>query len=338
MSMLKRLSPVILGVVLILHGLANMVLPLRGADAGAPGLWLPPVTALWVIAIVGFVAAGLGVVGVRPLGRAIIPASLVAGVAALAAQFWHPDADLWPGVVLSASLPVLATLYVASAPSSQVPVAHPAWRTVADAAGLALLAWVTASAALWPWHRTWGTTPVEWTMVLPGDRTPRTPALEIMHGVTIDAPPDVVWPWLAQIGQDRGGFYSYSWLERAFGVHVTNADAIRQEWQFRQVGDHVYATQEDYLGGAFRSRPGWVIDRLEPGRVLVLRGWGAFVLQSTPDGRTRLLIRSTISHPRIPAWLAAINFTAFELPHFVMQRRMMLGIKERAERTATGRV
>jgi hypothetical protein len=71
---------------------------------------------------------------------------------------------------------------------------------------------------------------------------------------------------------------------------------------------------------------------LVPERALVLRNWGAFVLQPLPGNRTRFLIRSTISNERIPAWLAAINFTAFELPHFVMQRRMMLGIKARAER------
>jgi hypothetical protein len=78
------------------------------------------------------------------------------------------------------------------------------------------------------------------------------------------------------------------------------------------------------------------VDRVEPDRVLVLRNWGAFVLQPTAEGGTRLLIRSTISNERIPAWAAAINFTAFELPHFIMQRRMMLGIKERAERAARG--
>lgn len=337
MIILRRLAPVVLGIALVLHGLANTVLPLRGADAAAPGAWFPPVTALWVLAILGFVAAGLGVLGVRPLRRLIMPASLMAGVAALGAQFWHPDTDLWPGVVLSASLPLLATLFVASARPGDMRTSHPRWRNTCDVVGVALLAWITASAALWPWHREWGTKPVEWTMALPGDHQPRTPALEIMHGVTIDAPPEAVWPWLVQIGQDRAGFYSYSWLERAFGVQIANADAIHLEWQFRQVGDRVHATQQGYLGGIFGERPGWVIDRLQPDRALVLRAWGAFVLEPTGDGRTRFLIRSTISHERIPAWLAAINFTAFELPHFIMQRRMMLGIKERAERTVAGR-
>jgi hypothetical protein len=137
-----------------------------------------------------------------------------------------------------------------------------------------------------------------------------------------------------QLGQDRGGFYSYTWLERAFGAHITNADVIRPEWQHRQVGDRVYATQEGYLGGVFDERPGWTITYLRPPQAVVLGGWGAFVLVPTLDGRTRLLIRSTISNERIPTWAAAMNLTLFELPHFIMQRRMMLGIKERAEHAA----
>lgn len=73
----------------------------------------------------------------------------------------------------------------------------------------------------------------------------------------------------------------------------------------------------------------------EPNRVLVLRNGGAFVLVPQPDGQTRLLIRSTSSHDRIPAWAAALNLTLFELPHFIMQRRMLLGIKSLAEQTTT---
>jgi hypothetical protein len=328
----RRLALIALGVLVLLHGLALSVLPLRGADSAGTGSWHPPVTALYVVAIIGFVAAGLGLLGVRPLRRGILPCVLTAGIAALGAQFWERSADLWFGVVLNNALPLLATLGALMLPPA-TPPRHPRWRRVGDAIGLALLTWVVASAALWPWHRAWGTTPVEWTFSLPGDHTPRTAALEVMHAVTIEAPPEAVWPWLVQLGQDRGGFYSYTWLERLFGAQITNADAIHPEWQSLAVGDPVYAVQDDYLGGVFGARPGWTVDRIEPNRALVLRNWGAFVLIGRPDGQTRFFIRSTISHPRIPAWLAAINFTAFELPHFIMQRRMMLGIKARAERS-----
>lgn len=77
------------------------------------------------------------------------------------------------------------------------------------------------------------------------------------------------------------------------------------------------------------------IEAFEPDRALVLKNWGAFVLVPQPGDRTRLLIRSTISHERIPAWAAALNFTLFELPHFIMQRRMLLGIKALAEQATT---
>jgi hypothetical protein len=71
---------------------------------------------------------------------------------------------------------------------------------------------------------------------------------------------------------------------------------------------------------------------VEPERALLLEHWGAFVLLPEEGGRTRFLIRSTISHPQIPAWAAALNLAAFQLPHFIMQRRMMLTIKALAER------
>jgi hypothetical protein len=332
----RWIAGMLLGAGLVLHGLANAVLPLRGIDMAAPGVWMPAMTALYVMAIVGFVAAGLGLLGVRPLGRFVIPAAWVAGLSALAAQQRDPAADLWAGIVLSTTLPVMATLYAVTSPDTgQRPATATLWTRTVDVLGLAFLAWISVSALTWPWHRAWGADAQEWRLALPGDRSPRTPSLEILHGVTIDAPASAVWPWLVQLGQDRAGFDSYDWLERFFGADVHNVAEIRPEWQSRRVGDHVYATQPGYMGGLFGGRPGWVIDVLEPDRALVLRNWGAFVLVSRPEGDTRLLIRSTISHERIPAWAAALNFTAFELPHFIMQRRMLLGIKALAERTTT---
>jgi hypothetical protein len=327
---------VVLGTSLIVHGLGNAVLPLRGADVIAPGTWMPFMTALYVAAMVGFVAAGLGVLGVPLLRRFAAITVFAGGVAALGAQLWQGDSDLWPGVIFSVTLPVAAILYAAF--DDPAPLSLPArswWHRAGAALGWAFLMWIAVSATAWPWHRTWGTTPAEWTAALPGDHDPRTPAFEIFHGITIDAPPSQVWPWLAQIGQDRAGFYSYDWLERLFLADVRNADRIHPEWQTLHAGERVYATQPGYMGGVFGQRPGWIVDLVEPERALVLRYWGAFVLEPLPGGRTRLLIRSTISNRRIPVWGAALNFAAFELPHFIMQRRMMLGIKQRAERTMT---
>lgn len=74
---------------------------------------------------------------------------------------------------------------------------------------------------------------------------------ECQHAVTINAAPEAVWPWLIQLGQDRAGFYSDDFLERAFGVDVHNVTEIRPEWQQRKAGELVRATQKNYLGGIF---------------------------------------------------------------------------------------
>jgi hypothetical protein len=154
----------------------------------------------------------------------------------------------------------------------------------------------------------------------------------IQHAVTIRATPDAIWPWLMQLGQDRGGFYSYAWLERLVGDDIHNADRIHPEWQTLHEGDLVRAVQPDYLGGIFGPSVGWCITRLEPNRVLVLGGWGAFVLEPVGDS-TRLIVRSRgANEPNVA--LAPFGLLVFEPAHFIMQRRMLLGIRERAERAS----
>jgi hypothetical protein len=182
-------------------------------------------------------------------------------------------------------------------------------------------------------YRGWGTRLEERALALPGDAPDRDPALEIQHAVTVQAPASAVWPWLLQIGQDRGGFYSYDWLERAFGVDVRNVTEIRPEWQQRAPGDLVRATQPGYLGGLLGRDLGWRVLAVEDQRALVLRHWGAFAL--VPDGdATRFIIRSPMGHADIPTWAATLDMFTFQLPHFIMERRMMLQIKALAERTA----
>ena len=323
---------ILLGVTLIAHGLGNAVLPLRGVDWMAEGYWSYPIVLLYILAIIGFVKVGLGVLGVRPLAHDLTAMVIFAGLCALAAQWWLGDPDLWAGIILSLTLPVLTVIYVALN-GERVAVYHRRWHLAADVAGVAFFAWVALSATVWPLTRTWGAVPHEWVLALPGDATFRSPAHEILHGVTINAPPSAVWPWLVQLGQDRAGFYSYERLERLFGANIHNVRELRPEWQSRRPGDRVYATQPRYLGGILSGRPGWTVTYVEPDRALVLENWGAFVLVPDIRGGTRFLIRSTVSNSRIPVWAAALNLTAFELPHFIMQRRMMLNIKELAERS-----
>jgi hypothetical protein len=156
----------------------------------------------------------------------------------------------------------------------------------------------------------------------------------IDHAITINAPADSVWPWLVQIGQDRGGFYSYDWLERAFGADIHNSDRIVPEWQERRVGDLVRVVQPAYLGGILGDSLGWNIDDIEPGRAIVLHGWGAFVLSPTGPNTTRMHIRTRgAGVPTLSGVaLTPVGLLVFEPAHFIMERAMLRGIKARAEK------
>jgi hypothetical protein len=182
----------------------------------------------------------------------------------------------------------------------------------------------SAAAALYalvirPWHLRWGTEPADETRELPGDDLLPEHATQILHAVTIDAPVEEVWPWLAQLGQDRGGFYSYEWLENLAGCEMRNADRIHPEWQHRELGETVHL----HPAGGLR------ISVFQPGRALGLEGWGTFALEPFGTGQSRLFARGGM--PR--GLVAAAYGLLIEIPHFLMERRMLLGIKERAERS-----
>ena len=207
----------LLGWLAIAHGLAHAVLPLRGlsADSVPAGDWMPVV--LYVLAMVGYVAAGLGLIGALPLRRFASPMLVLASVYSLVGMTILGARSLPAGVVLSGGL-LLVGLWRGVKGWPEAEDRHGRlWHGVAAAVAVAFLAYVGVAAATWPWHRAWGSTPAELAMALPGDRPDRDPAFEIQHAVTVDAPPEQVWRWLVQLGQDRAGFYSYDWLERAAG-------------------------------------------------------------------------------------------------------------------------
>jgi hypothetical protein len=168
---------------------------------------------------------------------------------------------------------------------------------------------------------------------LTGDPVADVNGYRIDHAVTIQAPADSVWSWLIQLGQDRAGFYSYDWLERLIGDPIHNADRIVPEWQSLSVGDLVRAAPPNYLGGLFGHEIGWRVTELVPGRVMVLEGWGAFVIVPLDDGTSRLIVRTRgEGSPSLAAMsLAPIGLLLFEPAHFIMERGMLLGIKARAE-------
>lgn len=182
--------------------------------------------------------------------------------------------------------------------------------------------------ALRPWHRDWGSEAAERARRLPGDEHASAPERAGDRAIAIDAPAEVVWSWLVQIGQDRGGFYSYASLENAAGVRVTNATHVVPGWQTLRAGDFVRATPPDWLGGRFGDRIGWEVDHVEEGRLLSLRYW-IFEVEPTSATTSRLHVRTHAGDAPVP--IAPLLFTLFEPAHFIMERGMLQGIKERAE-------
>ena len=183
----------------------------------------------------------------------------------------------------------------------------------------ALLPWVYAF-FIRSWHLRWGAIEEELSKPLPGDELVPDPGIESTRAITVNASVEEVWPWLAQIGQDRGGFYSYEWLENLAGCEMRNADRIHPEWQHREVGEIVF----------LHPATGMKVATFEPGRAIVLEGWGAFVVEPIDEKSTRVILRT-----RVPRGSATLYYLlGIEIPHVIMERRMLKEIKERAERTA----
>jgi hypothetical protein len=178
----------------------------------------------------------------------------------------------------------------------------------------------------------WGATDEEIAASQPGDDLISDAKVTATRAITIRHSPDVVWPWIAQLGQGRGGFYSYDSLENLFGLDIHSADRLVPEWQQLEVGDEVRLAAKAGLTAAI----------VEPGRALVLQGslpisrkppldstW-AFILDKQPDGTTRLLSRERYSYRR---WWAPFVVEPTQMISFVMSRKMLLGIRDRAERS-----
>lgn len=186
-----------------------------------------------------------------------------------------------------------------------------------------------------PWHLRWGATDEELTEHLPGDEVKPDAEIQVTHAITIDAPASIVWNWLVQIGQDRGGFYSYDWIENLFDLEIHNTEEIKPEWQTLKEGDFVRSAHARWLGGKYINKTGWFVVRMEKDRALILRdeieqGSWAFILKPIRDTKTRLIIRARGGKPAdLPMKLVHYGF--FEPAHFIMERKMLLTLKKRAE-------
>ncbi|RIK34632.1 MAG: hypothetical protein DCC55_32800 [Chloroflexi bacterium] len=180
--------------------------------------------------------------------------------------------------------------------------------------------------AVRPWYMRWGATTAEAAMPLAGDRFIPSNAVVSTRAITIHAPADRVWRWMVQLGQGRGGFYSYSWLENLFAADMHNVNETLPELQQLQVGDRLALMR----GGEQSPVTSTVVTVLEPERTLVLgEGW-TLALVAVDAQTTRLIVR----YPWVvdsPA-NALYYYPIFEPAHFLMESGMMLGIKARAER------
>jgi hypothetical protein len=203
-------------------------------------------------------------------------------------------------------------------------------------AALAVGGVLACAAALYPvlWRRrclTWGTTGDEAARTLPGDDLMREPDMVATRAITIQAPPGRVWPWLVQMGTGRGGAYTYDWVENLFGLDMHSADTILPEFQHVAVGDELPV-------GA--NGPRMRVTVVEPERAFVVRStdgrwvW-AFVLEPVGD-TTRLTSRNRIATPDAGRLTRLFNLLVMEPGSLVMERKMLLGIKQRAERTDRG--
>jgi hypothetical protein len=189
---------------------------------------------------------------------------------------------------------------------------------------------------LHPWYTNWGATAAEQEQALPGDEFIPDARTQVTRAVAIDAPPEVIWPWLMQMGVDRAGLYTYTWFENGvLRLDVTNADKIVPRWQDLKIGDIVAYTPEDYPTG----RTGPLVIAMEPKHALIMCGGDSaencprtwqIVLEEQADGSTRLLARwrSSVESARV----GVFGEMPLEIGYFVMERKMHLGIKERAEK------
>jgi hypothetical protein len=203
-------------------------------------------------------------------------------------------------------------------------------RKYLDAVGGGVL--IALNLALGPllhrWRTRWNATRDELKEALPGDDIVQTPTWTYTHAITIRAPRAAVWPWLVQIGQSRGGFFSYEVL---VGCDIHNVLELRRELQPLHAGDAVRMHANGF---------GPSVSILEPERALVLGGppdgngsqatWG-FYLHQTPGGGTRLIERGR--HAVGKGILAKLGFGPYLLDPvgFVMSRRMLKTIKRLAE-------
>jgi len=199
--------------------------------------------------------------------------------------------------------------------------------------GLATVGTMTAAATgayllfVGPWQRCWGATDEEVQRAMPGDEEVERPLMNATRAVTINARPEEIWPWIVQIGTGRAGWYSYDWIENLMGLDVSSTERVIPEFQDLEVGDTIPLA------------PGLEIPVkvIKPNETLLLVGhdpvvgdasW-VFGLYPIDEQHTRVVTRTLNRWPMTPGGILSLLFT--EPGSFLMVRKMLLGIKRRAE-------
>jgi hypothetical protein len=186
----------------------------------------------------------------------------------------------------------------------------------------------------------WGAKKAEIKTELPGDELIPAPRVLSTRAITIKAPPEKIWAWLVQMGQGKGGLYSYEWLENLIGYDMHNAAEINPNWQTLKVGDFIRAIPPE------KGEIGWTVQKIEPPTNLVLRSPGTpeenfkkgladfvwiFALKPLAETSTRLIIRARSDyHPDFKGKF--FNQIMLEPIHFLMEEKMLRSIKQRAEK------
>jgi hypothetical protein len=189
-----------------------------------------------------------------------------------------------------------------------------------------------------PWYSGWGATVDERVKRLPGDEIVVGSAHQETRAISIDAPPERVWLWVSQLGQNRGGFYSYELLEDLAGSEMTNLSSLHPELQRWKIGDKLWMYPPSKLEGMGHA----VLRSLEPGRALGFatrrpgtpmhapeNGSWSFIVEAAGNG-SHLLVRGRAGGERGIGG-ALFDWVVFEPMHFAMERKMLTEIKARAE-------
>jgi hypothetical protein len=178
-------------------------------------------------------------------------------------------------------------------------------------------------------HLRWGATDAEVASAMPGDELVPQPSFGATRAITIAAPPQDVWPWIVQLGTGRAGFYSYDLFDN--GARPS-AERILPQFQQTRVGDWVPMSSKVNETTAFRVRA------FQPGQRLL---WAkpdstwAWTLTPLDGGRTRLVTRLKERYDWRSPGLALLTVILFEFGDFPMMRKLLLGIRRRAEETAS---